>query len=521
MTKTYFVNKYDEIFKELFKKKDDWTKIEKVEDISGIIDFCYDIENYEVESKLKVLSVDKFSEFKNKAKVNFEYNKIVNIYVLLISENEIYIYKEGKVETDKVIYYSEQNYFNYTFEQIKYDVFKVLNPLLEENKLENNGFKILGMKYGVDKDYKVNLLEIDIDPDLSIEIDKSHKMKLHYWIFFDILNLFVLKNKQHHRWCKCEENMKIQENNIEENINRPKKYLINRSHILKNILNKNGWVEGKINEEVDFSYWDVYDAKGVTVKSNVRTIARNITSVMDNKKSMYETLKKNNLTDFLPKTYTDMRNIDKNIFTNDKIYFLKEAGGSGGKAVTAINSYEQMTGIISKKPAQYILQEEVPNMYLDNGHKTTMRIFVLITDNKNIYTYKEGRVFIYKDKYTKNNLENDIHNCVYNSSYHNLSSKDYYEKVFNQIEEINYLTTNLFIKDKIISNGYQILGYDYIIDNNYKVYLIEINAYPNLQPYTEIHRILNTRMITDFVNLYVKPKFDDVEPQLGEWELCN
>ena len=41
MSKTYFVNKYDDMFKELFSKKTDWEKIDNIKDITGEIDFCY------------------------------------------------------------------------------------------------------------------------------------------------------------------------------------------------------------------------------------------------------------------------------------------------------------------------------------------------------------------------------------------------------------------------------------------------------------------------------------------------
>lgn len=513
MSKTYFVNKYDDMFKELFSKKKDWEKIDNIKDISGEIDFCYNIDNNDIESKLKLIS--KYNSIEvNKSYIT--YDKIINIYILLISEKDIYIYKEGKVNADKVRYYSEQSYFNYTFEQIKYDVFNKINPFLEENKLPSNGFNIIGMKYGIDEHYKVNLLEIDTDLDLSIEIDKLHKMKLHYWLFFDILNKFVFKNNLHHRWEKCEKNIKIL-----NKINKPKTYLINRSRILfKSILNSKGWIEGKINEEVDFSHWDEYDAKGVRVKSKVKFFPNNITSKMDNKVIMYETLKRNNLTYFLPKTYTDLKNIDKNIFENNKIYFLKETCGSGGKGVTVINTYEQITEIISQKPVQYILQEEVPNMYLDNGYKTAIRIYILITDKLQIFIYKEGKVYIYKELYSKSDLKNNIHNSAYNSNYEYFTKKPYYKNAFDKIKNICFLSTKLFLQNIKVSNCYQIMGYDFILDNDFNPYLIEINPVPNISAGTDIVTDINKRMITDYVNLYLIPKFDNVEPQLGDWELC-
>ena len=45
--------------------------------------------------------------------------------------------------------------------------------------------------------------------------------------------------------------------------------MINRSSLLKKILNSKGWVEGTVNEDAVFSYWDLVDAKGVKIKSKI------------------------------------------------------------------------------------------------------------------------------------------------------------------------------------------------------------------------------------------------------------
>ena len=49
------------------------------------------------------------------------------------------------------------------------------------------------MKYGIDEDYKVNLLEIDINVDLSIETDKLHKMKLFKLDILEFRLVYILQ----------------------------------------------------------------------------------------------------------------------------------------------------------------------------------------------------------------------------------------------------------------------------------------------------------------------------------------
>jgi hypothetical protein len=514
MSKQYFIDKYEKIFKELFDKKTDWELIKNKEDLSGELDFCYTIKNHEIKSKLKLLPKEDFIKYDeieiNKSDIN--YDKIVNVNILLISEKDIYIYKEGKVETDKIRYYSQQNYFNYTFQQISADVFKVLNPVLKENKLDTNGFKIISMKYGIDKDFKVNLLEIDIDPDLSIEIDKSQKIKLHYWIFFDLLNKFVFKNNLNHRWTKCDLNFKIPDYVIDKR----KKYLINRSNILKQTLNKNGWIEGDINEVVEFSYWDVQDAKGLRVNSKISVFPRNITNRIDNKKTMYLELQKNNLTHFLPVTYTELESIDSSIFTNNKLFFLKKHNGSGGKDVVAINNFDIFKQLVNNNYRDYILQEEVNNMYLENNHKTCLRIHVLLTEKLEIYIHKEGKVFIHPNVYDKKNLDKETHNSTYTCEYKKFSTMHYYKETFDKIKDITFLCVTPFIKNVKLTNSYHILGLDYILDNDFNPFLIEVNTYPNISSgLGHIDREVKTVMINDFYELYIK------KTKKHNWILCN
>ena len=68
-------------------------------------------------------------------------------------------------------------------------------------------------------------------------------------------------------------------------------------------------------------------------------------------------------------------------------------------------------------------------MYLDNGYKSTIRIFIVITEELKIYIYKEGKVHIHKEKYTRDDLSNMVHNAGYNSYYHYFTKMEYYNKV--------------------------------------------------------------------------------------------
>jgi hypothetical protein len=515
---TYYVNKYESIFDELFKKQK-WEKVsrdsDKNEEESTNFSFIqYDTEQdseKKLENHIKSKFYNKHTKFdlsidiSKEIKVSPEY-KAVTVYILIVNSKEIYVYTEGKVYTDKLRFYSEQSYFHFTFQQIKKILYEKICEFLEsdekseinEEEENNTTYQIFTVDFTINTENIVELLNINLEPDLSMEIDKTHKMKVHYWVWFDLLNKFVFKNTKKNRWCLLDDSVK----NVDcENL-KQKTFLINRSRILKNILLKNGWREGNKNELVDFSYWDIVDARGVRVNSKISTIPKNITNIIDNKLTMYTTLLENNLTDFLPKTYTKLKDIDPNIFNEDKIFFLKKHNGSGNKGVYVIKNYKEFTNIVKQNYSSYILQQEVPNLYLHNNKKTIIRSYGLVITNPfHNYLYYDAKFDIYKNNYSKTNLSNNIHNDEYNSVIHTrLIDTSFYSSVFEKMRLIcNKL--NIFWNYKTDKRDFIILGYDFILDSSYNPYLIEVNTYPNMAESKD--QPIKNEIFKDFSNMFI------------------
>ena len=295
-------------------------------------------------------------------------------------------------------------------------------------------------------------------------------------------------------------------------MNKPvKTFITNRSIYLKQILIDNGWVQAKGNDSIDFSYWDTYTH---TIKNaNIMVIPRKITNIIDNKRFMYDILLEHNLTSFLPITYINLKNLNPNIFNYNKLFFLKYICGVDGKQVYCVKSMMDMKKILeNKKYINYILQEEVPNMLLHNGYKTSLRIYVLVTKYTN-YIYKEGRLFVYPKKYCKNDTSNSIHNSVYFGDVLKYTDQTYYNNSFEKIKKICDKTIKPFFETKnIYNNGYIILGYDFILNKQYNPYLIEINSFPNLKPNMPCYN-----MLKDFFNLFIEPKMSNKKPVMGDW----
>ena len=67
---------------------------------------------------------------------------------------------------------------------------------------------------------------------------------------------------------------------------------------------------------------------------------------------------------------------------------------------------------------------------------------------------------------------------------------------------------------------YECYGYDIIIDNNLKPWLIEVNASPSLSSTTVADRILKYRLINDIMNIVLPPDgVPDIKwNKVGGWD---
>tara|TARA_B100001094_G_scaffold61423_1_gene57164 strand:+ start:3351 stop:4301 length:951 start_codon:yes stop_codon:yes gene_type:complete len=299
-----------------------------------------------------------------------------------------------------------------------------------------------------------------------------------------------------------------------------KTYKINQSSILKEILDRENFKEELAHKKVDFSAWDTYQASDIL--ADIKFIKKEYLYDIDNKREFYMNMREYDLTEHTPITYPYLSQVSSNMFDKEKIYFLKNIHGSGGKDVFPVKTLEQIDSIVgSEDKDNFILQEEVPNMYLHNGSKTTMRNYALVCD-KGIYFYKEGYVYIYTAKHDRNTTDNQVHNTCSvgqydgkNCRYEKLSKQHYYKKIIHPLCDITSKLLHRYFKDITFKNRYIILGLDFIIDKNYKPYIIEVNAFPNLSKVGEVY--VKKKMLGDFVNLYVLPKVNNKRSKKGGW----
>ena len=195
-----------------------------------------------------------------------------------------------------------------------------------------------------------------------------------------------------------------------------------------------------------------------------------------------------------------------------------------GIGITVCKSLEQVVNAINFYDSEYerthIIQKYIENPLLYKGRKFDIRCYAVITSfhgNLQCYSYKEGYLRTSSAEYSVNNVDNKYVHLTndavqkYSSNYgkHEAGNKlsyaefqeylnknyegvDFYKIVLPQIKDMirdSVLATYLKLDDERKMHSFEILGYDFLIDSNFKVWLIEVNTNPCLElssPYLEI-----------------------------------
>ena len=90
------------------------------------------------------------------------------------------------------------------------------------------------------------------------------------------------------------------------------------------------------------------------------------------------------------------------------------------------------------------------------------------------------------------------------------------DKCFDEIKNIIYISLksvqNVMINDK---HCFELYGYDILIEDNLKPWLIEVNASPSLSTTTEADRILKMNVLRDTFNIVIPPDWAEESSKHG------
>ena len=182
-----------------------------------------------------------------------------------------------------------------------------------------------------------------------------------------------------------------------------------------------------------------------------------------------------------------------------------------------------------------IIQKYIEKPFLYKGRKCDIRIWSLLTHKMEVYIFKEGHLKASSVNFDADNFDSFVHLTNYSLQKYNkcfskfekgneISFKVFQEYINEQENKFNFKEeifpkfieiikhTMLCAKNKINLNNrnycFEIFGYDFMMDEDKNIYLIEINTNPGLEISSDLIGELIPRMIDDALLLTV----DDLLP---------
>lgn len=238
--------------------------------------------------------------------------------------------------------------------------------------------------------------------------------------------------------------------------------------------------------------------------------------------------------------------------SKSKLFIMKPPASSRGNGIKVINNINQIPSnaywsnnqAFQSKKSTMIVQRYISNpCLLENGQKFDLRIYVLLTsiDPLRVYIYREGLVRFASSKY---NIQEDgiIDQFMHLTNYFiNKNSHGY--KINNDCDSLNgskwtlsrfwrhleehypdvdtkHLWSeivDIIVKTVVCCEGsiarysrpnckndytsYELFGFDIILDENFKPWILEVNITPSLKSDSDLDAGVKYRVIKDMFNL--------------------
>ncbi|CAD8156726.1 unnamed protein product [Paramecium pentaurelia] len=272
---------------------------------------------------------------------------------------------------------------------------------------------------------------------------------------------------------------------------------------------------------------------------------------LGSKKNLFYNMKKYyeqkglNVFDFLPQTYHIRNKEDLNNFIqqnpNQSIWIVKPAElsnrGHGIHIFQTINEVQQFLRNIHhhKNGVQktFIVQKYIENPLLYNQRKFDIRCYILFTSingQHKGYWYQNGYIRTSSYEFSLINLQNRlIHltndaiqknsedygkfekgNKVSFDEFNNFLPIDFYQTIYKQMKNIaldQFKATYGKLDPKRKENTFELFGIDFMIDDKFKVWLIETNTNPCLECSGPLLSKLIPQLIEDLFKLVLDPLY--------------
>ena len=247
--------------------------------------------------------------------------------------------------------------------------------------------------------------------------------------------------------------------------------------------------------------------------------------------------------DFCPVTY--LLPADYTLFVEEfrrnpnAMWIMKPTARSQGKGIFIIDKLAQIKKWSTQSrwaqmplKEAYVISRYVENPLLIGGKKFDLRIYVLVNSFRplSVYQYAHGFARFCNAKYNtdKSDIDNPFihltnvaiqkHDADYNQrhggKWHITNLRLYIEATYG-LEASNrlfYLIDQLIINSlKAVQNVmindrhcFECYGYDVLIDQDLKPWLVEVNSSPSLSTTTDSDRIMKSSLLKDIYNVVAK-----------------
>ena len=238
------------------------------------------------------------------------------------------------------------------------------------------------------------------------------------------------------------------------------------------------------------------------------------------------------------KNYTKERMPPKHCEKN--MWLVKPCGQNQGRGIEIFSSVPEIRKFLLSKPSltAWIVQKYIERPMLYNGRKLDIRVWAIITHKRELYFYRHGYIRTSSDTYNLESRENHVHltnNCLqrYRKNYgafeegNTISYSTFIQYLSEQFpgKEFNFesqfiarmrdiiLDCYLSVRNELNQSGrrncFELLGFDFLMDEDFRLWLLEVNTNPYLGIPNKYIEGLLPKMLNDMFEIvldpYVKP----------------
>eukprot|EP00056_Hartaetosiga_gracilis_P008547 m.122185 g.122185 ORF g.122185 m.122185 type:complete len:406 (+) comp12934_c0_seq10:46-1263(+) len=229
------------------------------------------------------------------------------------------------------------------------------------------------------------------------------------------------------------------------------------------------------------------------------------------------------------------------------LWIAKLSSGAKGEGIHIGRTAEEMVEFVDAQSLTYCVQEYVANpLLLPGGRKFDIRCWVLLDSHYNVYVYKEGVLRTCSEEYDGADLDNVIshlsNHCIQEAHSDDFGKYEEGNEMFFSDFDDFLRTKGKNIEDDILPQVYEIVsmcfdaaeprlrvdpeylkyfpfqlfGFDFLVDAEYKVWLLEINGAPAAAESVDMDVCACVKVLLLLVHFLVCVCADDCVKRLRE-----